>query len=71
MILTARSAIPQRIEGLDLGADDYLTKPFDLNELIARIRSVVRRSKGFAESNLVHGDIEINLSKQFAGLAIL
>jgi two-component system response regulator QseB len=63
MILTARSSIPQRIEGLDLGADDYLTKPFDLNELIARIRSVVRRSKGFAESNLVHGDIEINLSK--------
>lgn len=69
MILTARSAIPQRIEGLDLGADDYLTKPFDLNELIARIRSIVRRSKGIAEENLVHGDVEINLSKHAATMS--
>jgi two-component system response regulator QseB len=48
LILSARSAVSQKIEGLDLGADDYLTKPFDLSELFARIRSLVRRSNGIA-----------------------
>lgn len=60
LILTARSAVSQKIEGLDLGADDYLTKPFDLEELFARIRSLVRRSKGIAVSTLTCGSVEMD-----------
>lgn len=50
MILSGLSEPQDKIKGLDIGADDYLTKPFDRNELIARIQSVVRRSKGHAQS---------------------
>lgn len=46
LMLTARDAVPDRIRGLDHGADDYLTKPFDIDELLARIRALVRRSSG-------------------------
>ncbi len=46
LILTARDALDDRVKGLDLGADDYLTKPFDLDELAARLRSLIRRSHG-------------------------
>lgn len=60
LLLTARSALSQKIEGLDLGADDYLTKPFDLEELFARIRSIARRSKGIASAVISHGNIELN-----------
>ena len=60
LILTARSAILQKIEGLDFGADDYLTKPFDLAELLARIRSLTRRSKGIAEPIFSYDDIKLN-----------
>lgn len=60
LILTARSAILQKIEGLDFGADDYLTKPFDLAELLARIRSLTRRSKGIAEPIFIYDDIKLN-----------
>jgi two-component system response regulator QseB len=60
LILTARDSIPQKIEGLNLGADDYLAKPFDLDELLARIRSLVRRSKGIASATLTHGNILLN-----------
>ncbi|MEO5715995.1 MAG: response regulator transcription factor [Luteolibacter sp.] len=52
LMLTARDAVPDRIRGLDCGADDYLTKPFDSDELLARIRALIRRSSGQA-SNLV------------------
>src|SRR5487761_2001244 len=48
LILSARAASTERVRGLDLGADDYLTKPFDLNELEARVRALIRRSKGLA-----------------------
>ncbi len=48
LILTARDGVAQRVAGLDAGADDYLLKPFDLDELSARIRAVVRRSQGLA-----------------------
>ena len=62
IILTARDAIEDRIHGLDLGADDYLTKPFDLKELIARIRAIVRRSSGEGRgtNQLHYGDITID-----------
>ena len=52
LILTARETIEDRVKGLDGGADDYLTKPFDLDELCARIRALVRRSGGRAESKI-------------------
>ena len=60
IILTARDAVEQRITGLDAGADDYLVKPFDLDELMARIRSVQRRNAGRADSIIVHGDLRLN-----------
>lgn len=53
LILTARDAVPERIAGLESGADDYLTKPFDLGELSARLHSLVRRAEG-RSTNLVH-----------------
>ncbi len=60
VILTARDAIADRIAGLDTGADDYLVKPFDLDELSARIRAVQRRRQGRAEPLLVHGELRLN-----------
>ncbi|ESQ82536.1 hypothetical protein AEAC466_16860 [Asticcacaulis sp. AC466] len=60
VIMTARDALDDRIEGLDLGADDYIVKPFDLKELLARMRAVVRRSHGRAEARLTHRDIELD-----------
>lgn len=57
IILTARDTIDDRIVGLDHGADDYMIKPFDLDELNARIRAILRRSKGRASPTLVHGDL--------------
>jgi two-component system, OmpR family, response regulator len=50
LMLTARDAVPDRVRGLDAGADDYLTKPFDGDELLARIRALIRRSSGSATS---------------------
>jgi two-component system OmpR family response regulator len=49
-MLTARDAVPDRIRGLDHGADDYLTKPFDIDELLARIRALIRRGAGQTRS---------------------
>jgi DNA-binding response OmpR family regulator len=60
LILTARDSVAHKIEGLNLGADDYLVKPFDLEELLARIRSLVRRSKGIASATLIFRNIELN-----------
>lgn len=57
IILTARDAVADRIEGLDRGADDYMIKPFDLEELNARIRAVQRRRHGYADATLNHGDL--------------
>lgn len=60
LIATARDGIEQRIAGLDAGADDYLIKPYDLNELLARIRALLRRSFGRADSVYVHRNLCIN-----------
>ena len=60
IILTARESVQDRIKGLDSGADDYITKPFDLNELSARIRALVRRSQGRADSLLQYRNLTID-----------
>ena len=54
LVVTARDAVQDRVKGLDAGADDYLVKPFDLDELAARIRALVRRSAGRAEPMIEH-----------------
>ncbi len=60
LILTARDALEQRIAGLDAGADDYLVKPAALAETAARLRALIRRSQGKAESLWIHGALEFN-----------
>ena len=60
LIATARDSIQQRIEGLDAGADDYVLKPYDLDELLARIRALLRRAAGRAEPVYEHKGITIN-----------
>lgn len=60
LVLTARDGIDDRVGGLDAGADDYVVKPFDLVEIMARIRAIVRRSKGRAVSLITHNDIELS-----------
>jgi two-component system, OmpR family, response regulator len=60
IVITARDAVEDRIAGLDLGADDYLVKPFDLNELLARLRAVVRRQGGQAAPLLSNGLVSLN-----------
>ena len=59
LVLTARDAVPDRIRGLDLGADDYVLKPVDLHELAARLRSLVRRSHGVAQEVLQMGALAL------------
>lgn len=62
LLLTARDAVQNRIEGLNAGADDYLVKPFDLDELIARIGALIRRSQGRANPLITVGDINYDPS---------
>lgn len=61
ILLTARSALPEKIEGLNLGADDYLTKPFYIEELAARLRTVVRRNAGAPTHLLKVADLRMDL----------
>ncbi|MFM0597210.1 MULTISPECIES: response regulator [Paraburkholderia] len=60
IIMTAQDAVTDRISGLDAGADDYLIKPFDLNELAARVRALLRRRAGQSRPVYVHGALTLN-----------
>lgn len=64
IMLTARDSIPDRVRGLDTGADDYLTKPCDLDELLARIRALIRRSEGQPSPLIDLGDVLIDTASQ-------
>jgi two-component system copper resistance phosphate regulon response regulator CusR len=64
LMLTALDAVEQRIAGLDAGADDYLTKPFDFGELLARIRAIVRRAGDPVPTNIVIGDLAIDTARR-------
>ena len=61
MCVTARDALDDRVAGLDLGADDYLVKPFAWDELLARVRALIRRERGHPKPKFVIGDLEIDL----------
>ena len=60
LLLTAKAEVEDRIEGLDLGADDYLPKPFAMGELLARVRAMLRRREEFTPDILTYGDISLN-----------
>lgn len=60
IVLTARDEIQQRVAGLDAGADDYIVKPFDLDEVTARMRSVLRRAAGRGDPAIQHGDLRLD-----------
>lgn len=73
LVLTARDSIDDRVSGLDLGADDYLTKPFELRELLARIRAVIRRFSGHAQSTIGTAQAQLDLERRelsYGGLTI-
>lgn len=64
LMLTARDTLLDKIAGLDAGADDYLLKPFELDELLARLRAIARRANGRSENVIIHGDLQINQDTQ-------
>jgi len=66
LMLTARDAVPDRVAGLDAGADDYLTKPFAFDELLARVRALARRPAAAAGTTLAHADVRVDLATQRA-----
>jgi two-component system OmpR family response regulator len=68
LVLTARDALDERVKGLDLGADDYLTKPFDLPELEARLRALIRRGQSGGGSVLSHGALVLDTAGRRATL---
>jgi two-component system, cell cycle response regulator CtrA len=66
LILSALAGVEDKIRGLGFGADDYMTKPFHRDELVARVRAIVRRSKGHAQSVIQIGDLTVNLDTKTA-----
>jgi two-component system response regulator TctD len=68
LVVTARSEIEDKVDMLDLGADDYLVKPFDLRELEARLRALMRRPAGHATSTAVYGNLTVDLSARIASV---
>ena len=69
ILLTAKAEVEDRVEGLDAGADDYLPKPFDMGELLARVRAVLRRRENFTPEVITCGDLSLNMqsSELFCG----
>ena len=68
LILSGASEPTSKVKGLGIGADDYLTKPYDSEELVARIQAIVRRSKGHAQSIIKTGPLEVNLDTRTASV---
>ncbi len=66
LMLTASGTVSDRIDGLDLGADDYLAKPFDFGELVARVRALARRRGRWLTPTLTHGDLELDTARREA-----
>lgn len=66
LFLTARDAIEDRIHGLDLGGDDYLTKPFSLEEYLARVRALLRRDAQVKKTKVVRGELELDIAHRSA-----
>ena len=64
LVITARDAVADRVRGLDAGADDYLVKPFDLDELLARMRAVVRRHAGRGSPEVSYGSLRLDPAKR-------
>src|SRR5258708_2754019 len=62
LVITARDTLDERVRALDLGADDFLVKPFEVRELVARMRAVTRRQGGVAQSILEAGEVSINIA---------
>jgi len=60
IVISARNSLDNKVEGLDLGADDYLTKPFDLAELVARIKSLIRRRNFQGNSDIISGNLQVD-----------
>lgn len=70
LILSGSTETDSKVKGLGIGADDYLTKPFDSDELTARIQAIIRRSKGHAQSVIKTGDLEVNLETRTASVGV-
>jgi DNA-binding response OmpR family regulator len=66
LMLTAASTVTERVDGLGLGADDYLTKPFDFSELVARVRALARRSPAVVPPSLRSGDVTLDAGRRVA-----
>ena len=69
LMLTARDAISDRVKGLDTGADDYLVKPFELQELLARLRALIRRSAGKGNNKLQAGKVQLDQAAKSVSLS--